>query len=246
MQLELWQWIIGALAAFLVGLAKTGISGLGIVSVVMFASILPARESVGIVLAILLAGDVVAVIVYRREPHWGHLLHLFPWAALGVVVGAFAVGRLPDALMRVVIGVIVVALSALQVARSLRPAPAEAAALPGWVSASTGLLAGVTTMIANAAGPLMTLYLLAMRLPKLVFVGTAAWFFLALNLFKVPFSLGLGLISVESLGISLRLAPFAIVGALGGRRLISAIDQRVFEWIALGLSLVAGIRLLLI
>jgi uncharacterized membrane protein YfcA len=118
--------------------------------------------------------------------------------------------------------------------------------MPAWVSPVAGLLAGFTTMVANAAGPLMVVYLLAMRLPKLVFVGTAAWFFLVLNLFKVPFSYGLGQINAETLAISLRLAPFAIIGALLGRRLIRGIDQRTFELIALVLSVLAGLRLLLL
>ena len=111
--------------------------------------------------------------------------------------------------------------------------------------AVTGLAAGFTTMIANAAGPLMVLYLLAMRLPKFTFVGTAAWFFLVLNLFKVPFSVGLGLITPGSLGFSLKLAPFAILGALSGRWVISHMNQRMFEGVALVLTLVAGLRLLM-
>lgn len=242
---EPWQWALGCLAAFLIGLSKTGISGLGIFAVVIFASILPARESVGAVLAILVAGDIVAVSVYRREAHWGHLLRLFPWAAVGVVAGALTAGRLPDEPLRLLIGAIVVGLVIVQLVRARRPA-AEGAEPPAWVSPATGLLAGFTTMVANAAGPLMVIYLLAMRLPKLVFIGTAAWFFLALNLFKLPFSYGLGLLSLGSLGLSLRLIPFAILGALSGRRLIGHIDQRRFDQIALGLSLLAGLRLLLV
>lgn len=245
MTLELWQWALAAAAAFLVGLSKTGITGLGIFAVVIFASILPARESVGVLLVVLLAGDLVAVTVYRREAHWGHLLRLFPWAAVGVVVGALAAGRLADNLMRVLIGAIVVILAILQALRSLRPAASPELPLPRWASPVAGLLAGFTTMVANAAGPLMVVYLLASGLPKLVFVGTAAWFFLVLNLFKVPFSYGLGLITADSLGLSLRLGLFAALGALLGRRLIRDIDQRTFELIALALSLVAGIRLLL-
>jgi uncharacterized protein len=244
--LEPWQWLVGGLAALLIGLAKTGISGLGIFAIVIFASILPARESVGVVLVILLAGDIVAVTVYRREAHWAYLRRLFPWAAAGVVIGALAAGQLPEGLMRQLIGSIVVVLVVVQLIRSRQPARDTDAPLPGWVSPATGLLAGFTTMVANAAGPLMVIYLLAMRLPKLVFVGTAAWFFFALNLFKVPFSYSLGLISPASLGISLWLMPFAVLGALFGRRIIGHIDQRLFDAIALGLSLLAGIRLVLI
>jgi hypothetical protein len=244
--LEPWQWVLGAVAAFLIGVAKTGISGLGIFAIVIFASVLPARESVGIVLAILIAADLVAVIIYRREAHWGHLLRLFPWAAAGVVVGALTTGRIDNELMRLLIGAIVVALSVLQFVRSRRGTPNEERVWPPWLSAATGLLAGFTTMVANAAGPLMVIYLLAMRLPKLVFIGTTAWFFLVLNLFKVPFSFGLGLISLQSLGLSAQLILFAIVGALVGRPLVARIDQQLFEHIALALSFVAGVRLLLI
>ena len=110
---------------------------------------------------------------------------------------------------------------------------------------TTGLLAGFTTMIANAAGPLMILYLLAMRLPKLQFLGTTAWFFLVVNAFKVPFSYNLGLISSASLLLSLRLVPVTVLGALGGRWLIRHINQQVFETLALVMTLVAAIRLLL-
>lgn len=234
---------MAALASFVVGLAKTGISGLGMVAVVLFASALPARESVGVALAVLLAGDVVAIALYRHEAHWGHLLRLFPWAAGGVVLGALTAGRLDDGVMRTLIGVIVVALAIAQAVRSRRPA--NEAPAPPWASPAAGLLAGFTTMIANAGGPLMALYLLAMRLPKFAFVGTAAWFFFGLNLFKLPFSFGLGMLDGAGLGISLRLAPLAVLGALAGRPLISRIDQRTFEQIALWLSLLAGLRLLL-
>jgi hypothetical protein len=245
MPLDPWQWALGGLAAFLFGLSKTGISGLGIFAVVIFASALPARESVGVALAVLIAGDIVAVAVYRREADWGQLLRLFPWAAAGVAIGAFTAGRLPDALMRSLIGAIVVALVLVQFFRARRPAAEQAAPLPRWARPATGLLAGFTTMVANAAGPLMVLYLLATRLPKSVFIGTAAWFFLVLNLFKLPFSYSLGLLSPGSLSISLRLMPFAIIGALSGRQLVSRIDQRTFDAIVLWLSLLAGLRLLI-
>ena len=107
----------------------------------------------------------------------------------------------------------------------------------------TGVSAGFTTMVANAAGPIMIMYLLAMQLPKLVFMGTSAWFFFVLNLFKVPFSYSLGLINFSSLHISLVLAPFAVLGALTGHVLIHHINQNLFELLALVLTLVAGLRL---
>lgn len=246
MQLELWQWAIGALAASLVGLSKTGIPGLGILSVALFALIFPARDSVGLVLIILICGDLVAITTYRRDADWAQLWRLFPWAAAGVVLGYFAIGRVDDIQMRKLIGIILLGLSTFQFVRSRRPAPDESETLPAkpWLAPLAGITAGFTTMVANAAGPIMILYLLAMRLPKIAFVGTAAWYFFSLNLFKVPFSASLGMINPSSLGAALWFAPFAIVGALFGRPIVERLNQRVFELIALSLTFVAALAML--
>jgi uncharacterized membrane protein YfcA len=246
--LAIWQWGLAALAAYLVGLSKTGIAGLGILSVAIFANALPARDSVGIVLVVLIAGDVVAVSTYRSQASWPHLVRLFPWAAIGVVLGALVVGRIDDYAIRMLIGGILVFLVLLHLIRRLRGQPNDAteqAAPHSVVAVITGLSAGFTTMVANAAGPIMVMYLLAMRLPKLIFIGTAAWYFFALNLFKLPFSYSLGLINANSLPISLALIPFAVLGALSGRLIIRLIDQKFFETLAIGLTLIAGLRLLL-
>lgn len=242
--MELWQWALAALAAFIVGMSKTGVTGLGILAVALFASIIPARESVGVMLIVLIAGDVVAVTAYRREADWPQLLRLFPWAAAGVVIGAVALGRIDDTLMKRLIGVTLVGLVGMVLLRRRRPTAPDAQP-SRWVGPLAGLFGGITTMIANAAGPIMTIYLLAMRLPKMVFIGTTAWFFLVLNLFKVPFSVGLGMVNMSSLQVSLALAPFAVAGALVGRWLIRFINQELFENLALGLAVLAGVRMLL-
>jgi len=246
MQLELWQWALGALGAFLVGFSKTGIPGLGILSVAIFALVFPARESVGLVLVILICGDIVAISTYRRDASWSHLLRLFPWAAAGVVLGYFALGRVDDIQMRHLIGVILLGLVVFQYIRSRRPVDSDNEAQPArpWLAPVAGITAGFTTMVANAAGPVMVLYLLAMRLPKIVFVGTAAWYFFALNVFKVPFSASLGLINPSSLGVSLLLGPFAMAGALVGRPVVERLNQRLFELIALALTFVAALLMI--
>jgi uncharacterized protein len=246
MHLELWQWALGALGAFLVGLSKTGIPGLGILNVAIFALVFPARESVGLVLVILICGDIVAVSTYRRDASWPHLIRLFPWAAAGIVAGYFALGRVDDWQMRHLIGVILLSLVVFQYIRSRRPGGSDSEAQPPWpwLAPIAGISAGFTTMVANAAGPVMVLYLLAMRLPKLVFIGTAAWYFLLLNLFKVPFSASLGLINSSSLGVSLLLGPFAMIGALVGRPIAERLNQRLFELIALALTLIAALLMI--
>jgi uncharacterized protein len=246
MHLELWQWALGALGALLVGLSKTGIPGLGILNVAIFALVFPARESVGLVLVILICGDLVAVTTYRRDGSWPHLLRLFPWAAAGVALGYLALGRIDDLQMRHLIGIILLCLVVFQYVRSRRaPAAGSDVAPPApWLAPIAGITAGFTTMVANAAGPVMVLYLLAMRLPKILFIGTAAWYFLLLNLFKVPFSASLGLINPSSLGVSLLLGPFAMLGALVGRPIAERLNQRLFELIALTLTFIAALLML--
>jgi uncharacterized membrane protein YfcA len=247
MHFELWQWALACLGAFLVGLSKTGIAGLGVLSVALFALILPARESVGVVLVVLICADIVAVTAYRRQASWRHLWRLFPWTAVGIVIGYLVVGRIDDIQIRRLIGIILLTITAVHVVRrAIRAPSAPQADQPRsiWFAPIVGMLAGFTTMVANAAGPIMILYLLAMGLPKLEFMGTAAWFFFAANLFKVPFSAALGLIDAASLSIDLLLAPFAIAGAVFGRAIIRHIDQRLFEVLALLLTAVAAVRLL--
>ena len=245
--LTTWQWLLAALAAYLVGLSKTGIAGLGVLAVALFASALPARQSTGIVLIVLIAADIVAVTAYRRDVSWPHLWRLFPWAAAGIVLGFLVMGRIDAQMTQRLIGGILIALMVVQLVRRQRMrgkrVPEESVHAHPLLAALTGISAGFTTMVANAAGPIMIVYLLAMRLPKLVFMGTAAWYFFVLNLFKVPFSYSLGLISPASLQISLTLIPFAVLGAISGRILIRYIDQNLFELLAIGLTLLAGLRL---
>lgn len=244
MGLELWQWALAGLGAILIGISKTGVAGLGILPVAIFAGIMPARESVGVVLVVLIIADVVAVTVYRRHADWSQLLRLFPSTVVGIVLGTFALGRIDDAAVRTLIGAILVTLVVVRIIRERGALEREVERPRPWFVALTGVAAGFATMVANAAGPIMILYLLAMRLPKLTFVGTTAWFFLAVNLFKVPFSYSVGVISAASLGQSLALWPFAIAGALFGRWLIRYIDQRLFERLALALTFIASLGLL--
>ena len=243
--MEPWQWVVACVAAFMVGLSKTGIAGLGILPVAIFASIMPARESVGVVLLVLIVADVVAVLAYRRHADWPQLLRLFPSAAVGIAVGAVTLDRVDDDTVRSLIGAILIGLVVVGVMRKRNDVDEEIVPPAAWFAALTGLTAGFATMVANAAGPIMVLYLLAMRLPKMAFIGTAAWFFLTINLSKVPISHHLGLVGAEELAVSARLWPFAIAGALSGRWLIDHINQRLFEWLALVLTLIAGLRLVL-
>ena len=244
MNFEPWQWALAIFGALLVGISKTGISGLGMLFVVIFAQIMPAKQATGIVLPLLCFGDVIAVASYRQHAQWRHLWHLFPWTAAGVILGFLAMNRINEQQARLLIGTIVLTLVTLHVLRRWRAGPSEEAEHGWWFAPVIGVLAGFTTLVANAAGPLMVIYLLAMRLPKMEYMGTGAVFFLLMNLFKVPFMVKLGLINAASFSVNLWLAPVVFAGALLGRAILKKMNQRLFENLALGLSAAAGLKLL--
>jgi uncharacterized protein len=243
------QWILLALGAFVTGLSKGGIAGVAILGVACFANALPARASTGALLPLLIAADVIGVAIYRKHAEWRHVWRLCPWVVAGVVVGALALGRVNNTQVARLIGLILVGMTGLHLwrQRAGRDPEALAARLPHtrWFAGLTGFLAGFTTMVANAAGPLMILYLLAMGLPKLAFIGTMAWFFFLLNLFKVPFSVGLGLINAQSLALDAVLLLPMVPGALLAPWIVQHIPQRGFERMVLVFTVLAALRLLL-
>jgi uncharacterized membrane protein YfcA len=247
--LSLSLWIFAALGAFMVGVSKAGITGLSILSIALFNHVFPSsKQASGLVLPLLIFGDFVAVFSYRKHTQWHYLWRLFPWTAIGVVLGYFALGRISDHSARILVGWIIVSLVILSYWRRFASSPDEERAPPlqRWpVGAVIGMTAGFITLVANAAGPLMAIYLVAMRLPKMEYVGTAAVFFMLLNLFKVPFMVDLGLITTQSFGFNLALAPAVLLGALAGRWLLVRVNQNLFEQLVLLLSAIGGILLIL-
>ena len=228
-ELSVYQWAIMACAAGVVGLAKSGLPGLGILAIPMVASVIPAKTSTGFILPMLIAGDIIGVTYYRRHAEWKHLFRLFPWTVAGVLAGWFSLGRLADAQIRPLIGAIVLIMLALNFWRQRYTALDSKIPHSMWFAAVIGLLAGFTTMVANAAGPIMIIYLLAMSLPPAAFLGTSAWYFLLVNVFKVPFSAQLGLITLPSLTFNAILLPCIAAGAWLGIRFAQKIPRKTFE-----------------
>lgn len=240
-----WQWLVLTVAALGSGLGKTGVPGMGVLSVSLFAVALPPRASTGVVLPLLICADVAAVATFRRQhADWSQLWRLFPATAVGVFAGWAAMGALPaDRTFARLMGAVLLTLVAVQLWRKRHPRPEDAPHGFGWPT-FIGVLAGFTTMTANAAGPLIILYLLGRGLPKLALMGTAAWFFFALNLFKLPFSVQMGLINAGSLPLDLWLIPCAVAGAWSGRWVLPRISPRIFEALALAFTTLAALRLL--
>ncbi|MGY0063129.1 sulfite exporter TauE/SafE family protein [Streptomyces sp. LZ34] len=260
--ITLWGFVALAGAATLVGFSKSAVSGANTVSLAIFAAVLPARESTGVLLPLLIVGDVFAVYAYRRHADWATLVRLFPAVAAGVVAGTVFMLWADDAAVRISIGTTLLLMAGVTVWRrhaAKKAAKAEEAGEAGGKApeagerqgggrlkaGSYGVLGGFTTMVANAGGPVMSLYLLSAGFRKLGFLGTSAWFFLIVNVAKVPFSVGLGLIDGRSLLLDAGLALFVIPGAFIGKAVVNRINQRLFERLVIAATIVGGAQLLL-
>jgi len=245
MHFEPWQWGLLYLAAIISGFSKTGIPGISILSVGIYANVVGPRQATGVVLPMLIFADLFAFFVYRKNLEWKRVGRLLPWALGGLVLGWLALGRVDDRQAARLVGVIIAAMLGLHLWRRSKSPDELVVHAPAWFGPVMGVFAGITTMVANAAGPVMTLYLLAMRLNKLEFLGTGAAFFLLINWIKVPFIAQLGLINTSSLTLNLYLLPAVAVGALLGRPVVERVNQKIFENAALAMTALATIKLLL-
>ncbi len=236
------SWAVVIACAVMIGFSKTGVPGAGILVAPLMAMVMPAKESTGFVLPMLAVADIMAIIYWRRHVAWANLLRLLPWTMVGVIVGYLIMRKITNEQLMPIIGVIVLTLITVTWWRSKKPDPKN---IPTywWFAGGIGILAGGTSMMANAAGPVMIIYLLAMKSEKKEFVGTAAWFFWLLNLTKMPFSSKLGLISQQSLTTNLTMVPCLILGGLLGIYLVHRIPQGPFNSLMKTLAVLAAVIL---
>jgi uncharacterized membrane protein YfcA len=245
--MDLASYLWGGVSALLVGLSKTGLPGVSIPAILLMTEAFPrdAKLAIGAILPVLLVGDVFAVAWYRHHAQWDRLWRLFPYVAAGMVPGWIVLRLLKEGNdLRPVLGVLILALLALEVCRQAF----DWQRVPGrwWFVAVMGLLAGFSTIIAHAAVPVMAIYLVSQGLPKQQFIGTAAWFFLLINLTKVPFYATEGMMTAETLRFDAVVGPLAVVGGLLGVFVLTRIPQKLFDTLALGLAGVAAVRLILV
>jgi hypothetical protein len=234
-ELTWWQWMMGAGAAFFVGVAKTGVPGLGILVVpMMVIAVGDARHSAGWLLPVLCMADVFAVWIWGRHAAASRLFSLAPWVIAGMIGGAFALA-LHERQIRVLVGLIVLAMLAAYLRRRMRPAAELVAVAP----APYGIAAGFATTVANAAGPVMNMYLLSKRLPKEEFVATGAWFFFLVNLTKIPVYAWHGLFTRTSLTFDAMMFAPVLAGAITGRWLIHRIPGRLFELLVVAFTVLS-------
>ena len=246
------RFALAAVAGLLTGVAKTGLPGFGILAVpLMVLAVGDARHSAGWLLPLLCFADLFAIATYRRHAQARRLFDLLPWVLGGIALGALALAA-PKGRVRLLVAAIVIFMIALRWARrrpvtAVDPAPDAAVPAPRdrwWQAAGYGVSAGFATTVANAAGPVMNLYLLARRLPKRDFVATGAWFFFVVNLVKLPIYAGYGLIDRRSLLFDLALAPSVVAGALLGRVALRRLPQAAFDRLVMALTVCAAALLL--
>ena len=244
MDLNLFGWIVVALCALMVGATKTGIPGLGILVVPLMALAMPTDKSVGTLLGILIVADLFAIAYHRHNAKCSHILRLLPVTMAGIVTAYFGLKKVDQEQLKPIIGVIVLAMLAINYWRTRAGSKDVSIPSQWWFAAAMGFMAGITTMMANAAGPVMIIYLMAMRLPKMEFVGTSAWFFFIINWLKVPFSTRLEMMTWQSVKLDLMMLPFIAAGAVAGIFFLKRVPQKAFTTIVQLLAAAAAIALL--
>jgi uncharacterized membrane protein YfcA len=231
-------------AALLLGIAKSGIKGLAVLIVTGLALVYGAKESTGILMPLLICGDILAVIYYKRHVKWIYLIKLLPWMVLGVLVGVVLGKDLPEDLFKSGMAVIIllsVVIMYYWERKKDRKVPTH------WsFAALMGMMGGFSTMVGNLAGAFSNIYFLAIKLPKNEFIGTAAWLFFIINLFKVPFHIwSWGTINRASFQISLSLIPAVIAGFCLGIFLVKKINNDKYRQLILLLTGLGGLAILL-
>jgi uncharacterized membrane protein YfcA len=238
------NWTLIFFAAFIIGLSKAGLKGIDMLNVTIMAIVFGGKASTGIVLPLLCIADIAAVIYYNRHAQWKHFWKLIPWMAIGVLIGVFAGKDLNEIVFRKIMALIIIATVAIMIIMEFRKTtnvPTNKLFVAG-----TGLVAGFTTMLGNLAGAFSNIYFLAMRMPKNNFIGTAAWVFLVINLFKLPFQvLYWKNINRASLQTDLLLLPALAIGFWAGLKIVARIKDDNYRKVVIVLTLLGAIVIFL-
>ncbi len=239
------DWTFYAAAApavVLLGLSKSGLSGLGAMAVPIMALTIPPIQAAAITLPVIIVQDWVGVYAFRREVDIRNLAILLPGALLGVVLAFFMAARVSDDVVKLAIGVISVGFVVLTLVRErLRLEAQRAKVAPGlfW-----GAVAGFASFVSHAGGPPFLVYAMPQRLAAPVFAGTSVVFFAAVNLMKVPPYLMLGQFTRANLTASLALLPLAVVSTLAGVWVIRRIPADRFYNVVLAVTFLLGFKLI--
>lgn len=238
------KFALALVAACCIGISKAGFSGVSMVSVLLMAEIYGARVSTGMALPLLIAADLLVYPAFRRYGSWRPVWRLLAPMGLGLLAGWWLLGRIDDTVARRVIGAVILTLVAIQVGRHRWPDEFRRLTDSRLFGGGAGVAGGFATMLANAAGPVIQLFLMSRQLAKMEMVGIGARLFLVVNLLKVPLSAGLCLITPDTLVENLKLLPAVVAGIVGGKAMLHRVPQRLFDWLVIGFAVIAAVRLL--
>jgi uncharacterized protein len=244
-QLTFVQLAIVLSVAVLIGMAKTGVHGAGMLAVPLLATVFGGQLSSGVLLPMLLLADVLGVWYYHRHASWHHLKILFPWAALGVVAGTITGSYINDHIFKIVMAATIVVSVIIMLWLEKLGTPDNIPKQKSFAIA-TGIAGGFTSMVGNLAGSVMSVYLLSVRLPKNAFIGTTAWFFLVVNWFKVPFHVfAWHTISWNTVWFDLLMLPLIAFGAWLGIIIVKALTETMYRWFIIIMTLIAAVGMVL-
>lgn len=233
--MDIFQWVLILLAAFIIGLAKAGLKGIEMMNVTIMAIVFGSKASTGLVLPLLCFADIMAVFYYKRHVQWPRFWKLIPWMMVGILLGVYVGKDLNEALFRKLMAIIIIITVVIMIMMEYR----KATPIPDnkLFVISTGLAAGFTTMLGNLAGAFANIYFLAMRMTKNDFIGTAAWLFLVINLFKLPFQVIYWKnITGATLQTDLWLIPALIAGFYAGLKIVAHIKDDSYRKVVIVLT----------
>ncbi len=228
-------------AGLVTGFSKFSIGGMGLIILPIVMLAFPGPEALGIVIPMYLVTDVMAIYMYRQNINWAVLARLLPLALIGIVVGGWWLSGIDAEQFTVMLGIIIIAILILGIwldyqSTNIMKHP--------FVIYMTGLFAGFISLIANAAGPLLSLILIEQKLSKEAYVSTRAWAFFIINLAKLPTLYFLELISWETTIISMQCLPGLLIGAGIGYYVLRRLNLKQFKWLIRGMAMIAAVKLL--
>lgn len=236
-----FQLLVLLLACLITGFSKFSIGGMGLIILPVLMLAYSGPEALGIIVPLYLITDVMAVVAYRGSINWQVITRLMPISALGVTAGAFLITSIPVELFTPLLGGLVLVLLALGIYTEHNPMPVFRHPVATQV---TGMLVGFVSMTANAAGSLVSLYLLEQNMEKRAYVGTRAWVFFMLNIMKMVALLVLGLSTSASFEASLYGLPALFVGMWLGHTFLKKLNMQQFKNIVRGAISVSAANLL--
>lgn len=241
------SWALFFFCAILIGISKTGVQNVGTLTVPLFALLFGAKYSTGIVLIMLCIADLVAVVYYRNQLIWAEVLRLLPASLIGLVTGVLLGDYLDEKSFKMLMAsCILFGMGVMFLGGSLRGASLLRLTENRWYSPIFGFIVGFSTMIGNAAGPALSIYLLTKKMDRFAFVATGAWFIMILNYTKIPLQVFVW-DNLDWIGVSLSLlsVPFILLGGWIGIKVLQNVNETVFRKIVTLLVFVSCFILLL-